>query len=190
MNDIIIKPQYKRISFQGKIHLITNDQELQSAFIGLNSAKELGFDTETKPSFKKGEIYKVALLQLSTETDAYLIRLHHVTQFHMIKSIFENEKIVKMGVAIRDDLKQLQKIISFAPKNFIELQDVAKEKGLKNFGLKGMTEEILEATISKGPKMTNWEAHVLSVQQMAYAATDAWIGLTLYQKLQLMALNI
>lgn len=176
-------PELKRISFSGKIHLINNNFDLRTASTALLSAKALGFDTETKPSFKKGEVYKVALLQLSTEIDAYLIRLHHVTEFEIIKSVLQNEQILKVGVAIRDDLKQLQKHFTFQPKNFIELQDIAKEKGLKNFGLKGMAAEVLEGALSKGPKMTNWEMPVLTPAQLMYAATDAWIGLTLYQKI-------
>ncbi len=173
-----------RISFPGRIHFIANDLELQAAVNALNSAKELGFDTETRPSFKKGTVHRVALLQLATDSDAFLFRLHHIKSFDPIKSIFENEKILKVGAAIRDDLKQLQKIFSFTPKNFVELQELAKAKGLKNMGLKGMTEEALQASLSKGPKLTNWEAHTLSEQQRMYAATDAWIGLVLFKKIQ------
>lgn len=183
MNESTNQPLLKPILFTGKIHLICDDQELQSAARALSSAKELGFDTETKPSFKKGEVFKVALLQLSTETDAYLIRLSYVAQFQLIKDIFENDQIVKAGVAIRGDIKQLHKIFSFVPKNFVELQDLAKSKGLKNFGLKGMAEEVLNVTVSKGPKLTNWEAQILTEQQLKYAATDAWIGLRLFQEM-------
>lgn len=187
--DSTTKPQslpipFPRITFSGKVHLITSDLELQSVATQLNQVQEFGFDTETRPSFKKGEIHKVALLQLATDNDAYLIRLHHITDFRIIKAIFENEKIIKTGVAIRDDIKLLQKLFGFEPKNFVELQTLAKLKGLKNFGLKGMAEDILKATISKGPKMTNWEIPRLSEQQITYAATDAWIGLKIYQVLK------
>jgi len=173
----------KPISFQGKIHLILNNQELYSAFEDLGTVKELGFDTETRPSFKKGEVYQVALLQLSTETDAYLVRLHGITDFQPIQEIFENKQILKVGVAIRDDLKSLQKIFKFNAQNFIELQTLAKEKGLKNFGLKGMTEEVLGARLSKAAKITNWEARTLTDQQLTYAATDAWVGLCLFKSI-------
>lgn len=172
------------LSFPGKIHFINTNQELQSIKTMLEGATEFGFDTETRPAFKKGESYQVALLQLSTETDAFVIRLHRVNQYEIFKSIFENQDVVKVGVAIRDDLKQLQKRFSFEPQNFIELQTLAKEKGLENFGLKGMTEEVLQATITKGPKTTNWEAAELTDRQILYAATDAWIGLKLYKKLK------
>ncbi|MEQ1722584.1 MAG: 3'-5' exonuclease domain-containing protein 2, partial [Pseudobdellovibrio sp.] len=128
---------YKLINFKGKIHLIINNQELANVAAKLSFAKELGFDTETRASFKVGEVYKVALLQLSTNEEAYLIRLHGITEFEIIKNILENKDILKVGVAIRDDLKNLNKLFKFTPQNFIELQDLAKAKGLKNFGLKG-----------------------------------------------------
>jgi ribonuclease D len=171
------------INFTGRIHLINSDQKLATVAPQISSAEVLGFDTETRPSFLKGQVFKVALLQFATAHDAYLIRLHHITQFQGIIDIFENDKIIKVGAAIRDDLNLLQKLFKFKPSRFIELQDLAKSKGLKNFGLKSMTEEILQGTISKGPKMTNWEDPVLTDRQLMYAATDAWIGLMLYQKL-------
>ncbi len=185
MNEASNQTQLKRINFSGKIHLISSDRDLNLVASELSLALSFGFDTETKPSFKKGEVYKVSLLQVATETDAYLIRLHHLTEFKILKDMFENDRVIKVGVAIRDDLKQLQKIFSFVPKNFIELQDVAKKMGLKNFGLKGMAAEVLQAALSKGPKLTNWEAQILTEKQLLYAATDAWIGLALYQKLLL-----
>lgn len=171
------------LSFPGKIHLICSDAELSASTYGLKSAKILGFDTETRPSFVKGQVYKVALLQLATEEDAYVIRLHSISNFEILKSVFENPEIIKTGVAIRDDIKTLQKAFKFEPKSFKELQTLAKEKGLTKFGLKGMAEELLNGTVSKGPKMTNWEAKTLTDKQIMYAATDAWIGLKLFEKL-------
>jgi ribonuclease D len=175
------RPRQNLISFPGKIHVISCDRDLLA--LDLSAVKEFGFDTETKPSFRKGDVFKAALLQLSTETDAYLIRLHHVTQWQVLKRILENPEVVKVGVAIRDDIKALQKIFSFMPGGVVELQDLAKQKGLKNFGLKGMADEVLQAMLSKQFKMTNWEARELSEQQELYAATDAWVGLIIYRKL-------
>ncbi len=175
--------QYPQIFFPGKIHFISSNQDLQAVSGLIHKAKVLGFDTETKPSFKKGEVYKIALLQLATETDAFIIQMQRIHNYEIIKNIFENENVIKVGAAIRDDIKQLQKTFGFVPKNFIEIQTLAKSAGLQNFGLKGMAEEILNSTITKGPKMTNWQAVELTDRQIMYAATDAWIGLILYQKL-------
>lgn len=177
------QPAFKFLSFPGKIHLIHNDHELAAITDKLQTITEFGFDTETRPSFKKGESHPVALLQLATNTDAYIIRLKHIQNFEVIKNIFENADVIKVGAAIKDDLKNLQKKFHFKPHGFIELQTLAKTKQLKNIGLKGMTEEVLNATITKGPKTTNWEAQHLTDKQIMYAATDAWIGLQLYQNL-------
>jgi ribonuclease D len=178
------KPSLQRIQFPGKIHLITNDQELATIAPVLKGATELGFDTETRASFRVGEVYKVALLQLATETDAFLIRLHGITIFEEIKTIFEDTSVLKVGVALRDDLRGLQKLFPFAPRNFIELQNLAKEKGLQNMGLRGMTEEVLQASLSKNAIISNWELPTLSPEQVIYAATDAWIGLKLYKTIK------
>lgn len=185
MSENISPVNYPLIQFKGKIHLITNDSELSAVAEKFNSAKELGFDTETRASFRKGEVYKVALLQLSTDHDAFLVRLHGIKNFESIKTALENPNIIKAGVAIRDDLKNLQKLFKFVPQNFIELQDLAKKKGLQNFGLKGMTEEVLQARLSKAAKITNWEVPKLTEQQILYAATDAWIGLQLFRAINL-----
>jgi ribonuclease D len=150
----------------------------------LTKTKVVGFDTETKPSFRKGEIYNVSLLQLSTDLNAFLFRLHHIKDLSPFIDFFENAEIIKAGVAIRDDIKGLQKLISFLPKGFIELADLAKENNLKNFGLKGMTEEVLGLTLSKKAKLTNWETHEFTHEQTMYAATDAWIGREIYLSLQ------
>jgi len=171
------------LSFKGKIHLILNEDDLLASTKALSSAKVIGFDTETRPSFVKGQIHKVALLQLSTESEAFLFRLHKISKFHFLKDLFESHEVVKVGAAIRDDIKALQRAFMFEAKGFVELQLLAKEKGLTQFGLKGMAEELLGGSIHKGPKMTNWEAPTLTDRQLNYAATDAWIGLKLYEKL-------
>jgi len=184
MTDEAPKPTYERIHFPGNIHLITTNQQLAAIAKPLLAATELGFDTETRPSFRKGEVYQTALLQLATDRDAYLIRLRGLTEFQSLIDVFQSKEILKVGVAIRDDLKKLQQVFKFSQQGFVELQDVAKSKGLKNFGLKGMTEEVLKASLSKRAKITNWESPRLTDDQLMYAATDAWIGLKLFQALK------
>lgn len=173
-----------RIQFNGDIQLITKNEQLLSMLEKLQGVTMVGFDTETKPSFQKGEYHKMALLQLSTDTTAYLIRLHHITNFHQMIPFFENKNILKIGLALRDDIKGLQKIASFEPTGLVELQDLARHKKLNNMGLKGMCEEVIGHTISKKFKLTNWEAKELNQEQMLYAATDAWIGLKIYLALE------
>lgn len=171
------------IAFSGQIHLITSDRQLLEFGERLKSVREFGFDTETRPSFRKGDVFGVSLLQLATDSDAYLFRLQTLTKFDVLKDTLEDNETLKVGAAIRDDLKGLQRIFKFKPQNFTELQDVAKAKGLTNFGLKGMTEEVLQMRLSKKNKLTNWDARVLTNEQLLYAATDAWIGLKLFRAL-------
>ncbi len=181
MNDKLDSaPNFKRARFEGDIITIKKDEDIQLSLEKLKAKPIIGFDTETKPSFKKGEFYHVSLLQLASEDCALLFRLHYLKDFSLLKAFFEDESIVKAGVAIRDDIKGLQKLFDFTPKNFVELSDLAKEKKLKNFGLKGMTEEVLNLTLSKRAKLSNWEASELKLDQIHYAATDAWIGRELY----------
>lgn len=177
------KPQsQKGLQFPGGIHLISQDSELTS--INFEPITAFGFDTETRPAFRKGESFKTALLQLATDSTAYLIRLHYIRDFAPIRDVFENPEVLKVGAAISHDLKQLQKIFPFQPSGFVDIQDIAKKKGLKNLGLKKMTEEVFSATLYKAAKMTNWERQTLTEEQLLYAATDAWIGLKLYQELK------
>ena len=176
-------PNYAKAQFSGQIITITKDAEIAPAMDFLKEQRIIGFDTETKPAFKKGEYYGVSLLQLATDDHALLFRLHFLKDFSLLKILFEDKSVVKTGVAIRDDIKALQKLFHFTPHGFVELSDIAKERSMKNFGLKGMTEEILNLTLSKKAKLSNWEAHYLKNDQLQYAATDAWIGRKLYQAL-------
>jgi ribonuclease D len=171
---------FAKAEFPGKIIMVNSDEEIAPALEMLRSDPLIGFDTETKPSFKKGEVYHVSLLQLANSEYAILFRLHSLSDFSLIKALFEDENYKKMGVAIRDDIKGLQKLFAFGPKGFVELADMAKTYQLKNFGLKGMTEEVLNLTLSKRAKLSNWEAKDLKNDQRNYAATDAWIGREIY----------
>ena len=171
------------IQFPGQVHVVQTTEHLDSCLPLILQQSMLGFDTETRASFQKGEVYKVALVQFATESDAYLIRIQGLADVSALKSIFENPEIVKVGAALRDDLKALQKMFSFTPQNFVELQGLSAQKGLANKGLKGMTEEVFKKTLSKRAKISNWERQVLSPEQVIYAATDAWIGLKLYKAL-------
>jgi ribonuclease D len=174
---------YPKASFSGKIIVINKDEDVGPALDTLHKTEIIGFDTETKPSFRKGEVYSVSLLQLSTANEAFLFRLLHLKDHSPFVALFENAEIIKAGVAIRDDIKGLQKHVPFMPKGFIELADLAKQNQLKNFGLKGMTEEVLGLTLSKKAKLTNWETAEFSHEQKLYAATDAWIGREIYLSL-------
>jgi len=172
-----------KTEFSGKIFLIDTLEKFDIAFPLLAENRILGFDTETKPTFRKGKENDVALLQLSSSDAAFLFRINAMGLPEPLIHILEKESVSKVGVAIKDDLRSLKKIRSFEPKGFIDLQDVAKEKGMKNNGLKKLAGIVLGKRISKSQRTTNWENEVLSPRQLKYAATDAWICNELYYKM-------
>ena len=167
--------------FKGDIYVVDNPQMVKTVAEFLSMQPVIGFDTETKPSFKKGVMHKVALLQLSTQDEAFLFRLNKLGLPASIRKILSDPGIVKPGVAIRDDIKGLQDISKFKPQGFIELQDFAKEIGIQDFSLKKLTAIVLGFRISKSQQLSNWEAPKLTEPQQIYAATDAWTALKIYQ---------
>ena len=170
-------------SYEGVIHLIEQPEEMELALEYLSRQSILGFDTETRPAFKKGQTYPVSLLQLSTSDQAFLIRINKVGLPAGLIKILASPKILKIGVAIRDDIKILQRIVTFKPSGFIELQDLVKVYGIENFSLKKLSAIVLGFRISKSARLTNWDAPELSEQQLIYGATDAWVSCEIYKQL-------
>lgn len=173
-----------RAVFNGEIIIVNHNREIEPALKHFKHDLVLGFDTETKPSFKKGEVYDIALLQLANQSVAVLFQLQLLTEFDFIKKVLEDKNIVKTGVAIRDDIKKLNDRFKFTPQNFVELATLAKEKNFTRFGLAGLCEDILNLSLSKKAKLTNWQHTKLSQDQIQYAACDAYVGLLIYEELQ------
>jgi ribonuclease D len=170
-------------SFQGAIYLIENIEELNDALNYLKNQPLLGFDTETRPSYSKGPNNPVSLLQLSTSDKAFLFRINLIGLPPGLIKILSSPKILKIGVAIRDDIKILQRISHFKPAGFIELQEMVGEYGIENFSLKKLSAIVLGIRISKSQRLSNWDAKELSEPQQIYAATDAWVSLEIYSRL-------
>lgn len=170
-------------AFPGSIHLIERTEQVNAAIEYLNSQNSLGFDTETKPSFAKGQNNPVSLLQLSTSDRAFLFRIGRTGLPKGLVKILSSPKIIKIGVAIRDDIKILQKITPFKPSSFIDLQEIVGNYGIENFSLKKLSAIVLGFRISKAQRLTNWDAAELTEPQLLYAATDAWAALEIYSRL-------
>ncbi|NEW80872.1 MAG: 3'-5' exonuclease domain-containing protein 2 [Mariniphaga sp.] len=170
-------------SFEGIIHVIEYPEDVDLACEYLSRQTIIGFDTETRPAFKKGQVYPVSLLQLSTSEQAFLFRINKIGLPIGLIKILASPKILKMGVAIRDDIKILQRIVPFKPGGFIELQDLVKNYGIENFSLKKLSAIILGFRISKSARLSNWDAPELTEQQLIYGATDAWVSCEIYKKL-------
>jgi ribonuclease D len=166
--------------FEGKIHLVDKVEQVTEAVNYLKNQPILGFDTETRPSFKKGQNHHVALLQLSTADQSFLFRINMIGITPGLIKILASPSILKIGAAIRDDIKILQRIKPFKPGGFVELQELVKLYGIENFSLKKLAAIVTGVRISKSQRLSNWEAHELTEQQQLYAATDAWIAYQIY----------
>jgi len=171
------------VSFDKEIFIIEHESEIDEAFNYLINRQILGFDTETKPAFKKGQKNEVALLQLASEERAYLFRLNKVRLNNQVKAILANKNITKVGVAIKDDIIGLKRKSNFVPQSFVELQELAKKSGIQNFSLQKLSAIVLGVRISKSKRLSNWELDVLNEAQLKYAATDAWMALEVYKSL-------
>jgi ribonuclease D len=169
--------------FEGEIFYIDTIENFEIHIGDLKNERVLGFDTETKPTFKKGALNKVSLLQLSTSAKAYLFRLNKIGLPKALASILANNSIIKVGVAIHDDIVSLRKLKEFKPNGFIDLQQFVKDYGILDNGLKKLTANILDFKISKRQQTSNWEAEELNQAQIEYAATDAWVCCEIYKTL-------
>jgi ribonuclease D len=171
--------------FEGKIYVIDRADQVEEAVDFLEDQRIIGFDTETKPSFKKGQFNHVSLLQLSTPEQAFLFRLHLVGFPPPLRNLLEKENLVKVGAAVHDDLKALRKLTdSFYPQSFFDLNDELKKVGFHNVGVRNLCGMVLKMRISKTEQVSNWEAEKLTEKQLRYAATDAWACLEVFQVLK------
>ena len=172
-------------SFPGKIYVIDSvGAEFNRAIAYLRSQKIIGFDTETRPTFSQDQPrYGVALLQLSGPDKAFLFRINKMGMHRRLCNLMASEKIVKVGAAIHDDIKGLQKKHNFVPASFVDLQKIVCEWGIRDKSVKKMAAIILGFRVSKTQQLSNWEAERLSESQAKYAATDAWVCREMYLKL-------
>ncbi|UXP31189.1 3'-5' exonuclease domain-containing protein 2 [Reichenbachiella agarivorans] len=171
------------IKYEGKSIVVEDISAVQEAANYLSQFSLLGFDTETKPAFKKGQVYPVALLQLAAPDRVYLIRLLQTGLPQEIIDLFENPKITIAGIGIRDDIKDLKKIKNFNPAAFVDLNELAKTLGFESIGARNFAGMFLKGRISKSQQVSNWENEELTDAQIDYAATDAWICIEIYKKM-------
>lgn len=170
------------VEFQGKIVVVYSEKETRKAVDFLLSQPILGFDTETRPSFKKGSVHKVALMQVSTPEICFLFRLNQSGMTPDIIRLLEDTTIPKIGLSLNDDILSLHRNAEFTPGLFIDLQDHMREIGIEDLSLQKLYANIFGQRISKNQRLTNWEAQILSDRQKIYAATDAWACINLYRE--------
>lgn len=151
----------------------------------LNKARVVGFDTETRPSFHRGRLHNVALMQLSTEKHCFLFRLNKIGISQQLRQFLENPEIIKIGLSVHDDFGVMRRVVpELDPQGFIDLQEYVKYFHINDISLQKIYAIIFGEKISKHQRLTNWEADTLTEQQQKYAAIDAWACLRLYRTLR------
>ncbi len=169
--------------FGGEIIVIDRPEQVAAACKELSKESVLGFDTETRPSFKAGVHYRVSLLQLSTARRCYLFRLCRIPLDRAILRLLESPKILKIGAAVPGDIAALNELRHFRADGFVDLQSIIGEWGVEEKSLRKMSALVLGERVSKAQRLSNWEASTLTPQQQMYAATDAWVCHKIFKRL-------
>ncbi len=169
--------------FSGVISVVDTPEQMREAAELLTRSDILGFDTESRPSFTRGVVNRMALVQLSPDTPAVLIRINNRNVPRELIRILENRNILKVGAAVRDDISGIQKRCPFRANGFIDLQHLAVEYGISDKSLKKIAAIVMGCRLSKAQRLSNWEARELTASQQKYAATDAWICREIYLRL-------
>lgn len=169
--------------FPGKIVVIENVDLANEAVSYLSQFKIIGFDTETKPAFKKGSFHKVALIQLTTDEACFLFRLNTIGFPKSLIGLLSDSKILKIGLSLKDDFNSMSRRMKFDPKGFIDLQQIVNKHDIEDISLQKIYALLFYKKISKSQRLSNWEADILTEAQQKYAALDAWACLKIYEKL-------
>ena len=169
--------------FPGRIIVIDTEKDADKAVEYLLQFEAVGFDTETRPSFKKGTRYKISLMQISTDEACFLFRLNRIGIPQPLEDFMVNDKILKIGLSLRDDFGAIRKRTDIKPANFLDLQNYVGQFGIEDASLQKIYAILFDKKISKGQRLSNCEADVLTEQQKKYAALDAWACLKIYNQL-------
>lgn len=171
-------------TFKGRIITIISEADANKAVAYLREFPIVGFDTETRPSFKKGQHFKISLIQIATEDTCFLFRLNYLNGLPAsLVDFLNNEETLKIGLSLRDDFGAIRKRGAITPGNFIDLQDFVKSFQIQEASLQKIYAILFSKKISKGQRLTNWEAENLTESQKKYAALDAWACLKIYNYL-------
>jgi len=169
--------------FNGRIYVIDTPDKADRAVVYLSGFSHLGFDTETRPSFKKGNLNSVALIQLATDNRCYLFRMNRIGFSLSLIQLLTNANIRKIGLSLKDDFTTMSRRMKFSPEGFVDLQKMVSEHNIADIGLQKIYAILFQKKISKSQRLSNWEAEELSYAQKKYAALDAWACLKIYEKL-------
>ena len=172
------------IQYEGPIHLVDSIGAFEKEIDRIALEPVLGFDTETRPSFKKGKVYPTSLIQISSLEQSWIIRVSRIGYPKRLLKLLSGELPLKIGVGLQDDIRRLRADFQFEPQCFLDLQKYVQAFRIDEKGLKKITGIVLDKRISKSQQVSNWDADELSEAQLRYAATDAWICLMIYNSLR------
>uniref|UniRef100_UPI0040475C0D 3'-5' exonuclease n=1 Tax=Roseivirga sp. TaxID=1964215 RepID=UPI0040475C0D len=170
--------------YEGKVVIAASEETIREALREIGQFSVVGFDTEARPTFKKGQIRQISLIQIATDDKVYLLRIMQTGLMDCIVDFMENPNIVKVGIGLDDDFNLLNRLRSFDKRGFLDLNIRFKEIGAENIGARNLAGMMLGIRISKSAQTSNWEAEEYTDKQISYAATDAWICLEIYRALQ------
>jgi ribonuclease D len=170
--------------YEGKVIVINNADKIPQAINEIREHTVIGFDTETKPTFVKGQFHHISLIQIAIPDKVFLFRINNSGFTQPLADLMADPAIIKLGVGLRDDIIGLQKLKAFDEAGFQEIHDYVVDLGVRNTGLRKLAAILLQVRISKGQQTSNWENPKLTESQIRYAATDAWISLEMYNLLE------
>jgi ribonuclease D len=174
--------------YDGDVNLVATLAELERAMEDIRAEGVTGFDTETRPAFRKGESYLPCLVQVATARRVHLFQLSRLDCSAGAAELLGSPAIVKTGVGLKYDLGQLQRLFPFDAAAVVDLGAVAKRQGLEQSGVRNLAGIFLGFRIAKSAGTSNWAAPRLSAQQIGYAATDAWVCRELYLRFEEMGM--
>lgn len=172
------------IRFEGEVKVINDVSSASKIIKKLSREKMLGFDTESKPSFKPGVSHPISLIQISTLKTSYLFQVNGNGLIPLLEPLLTSPKIKKVGVGLAHDINKLKGFNDVTLDGLIDLSLLAKEKGIIQTGARGLTARYLQKRLVKTAQTTNWARSELSEKQKNYAATDAWVCLKIYPLLK------
>ena len=170
--------------YEGPVEVIGDDERLRTVMPELHAEKVLGFDIEVRPTFKSGDHFPPALVQLAGRGKVYLVQLKKIKALHLLGELFADARVVKAGVAVQGDIAKLHEVMRFVPGGFVELGAMATKAGIKANGVRTIAAQLLGFRVSKGAQCSNWERAALAPAQVVYAATDAWVCREIFMELK------
>jgi ribonuclease D len=176
------------LRYEGEVRLVSSPEDLAVAIADIRAESVVGFDTETRPAFRKGESHLPCLVQAATARTVYLFQLRQLEVFRVLAELLAEPRSVKVGVALANDLRPLKQLFPFTEQNVLDLGLVARRCGLTQTGLRNLAGIFLGFRVPKGARTSNWAAPKLSAAQITYAATDAWACRELFLRFESLGL--